>query len=626
MKSAFDLWRMPVEETTISMLLAPMITKSAQGFQPARTIFRRCTIVAGVVLGLATFLPTVLYAEGERPAIALEPTNRTVYAGDSVTFGVKDQRAGESDFQWQRMRGVQGRWTDMVDTDGVSGAKTRFLMLGNVSRELDGDLFRLIIYARDSLPFYTDPARLLVVPVEGKDRSGLVHVLLAESGEAFRNPMKGFRPTRYFRDSGFKAQEYASVYKHYIRYTDLESSPADSVAKIVEWSNQSWAGIENENSKVIPRVVIYYPDNGEFWAAGIPHSAPPYREGNWTNAVLKQRLVAMIAKLGMAWDSDPRVAAVELGLWGKWGEHHIDPSTVSSIRADIADPSRIPPDFQTSMGDAAVRAFKTKKILIRYPGDTFVAYQFGCYWDSFGLPEDAASGNAEISKGNWRTQMNSGEVAFDWGSKAAVGGSPDGALSDIGVSDRIDDWIRRTHTSSLGWISEYNPGDPEIERNAKTMQKSLGYRYVVKEASYSRDIIPGSRLTVEFTVTNVGAAPFYYSWPVQAALIRQDHSVAWRGTFEADVTHWISCQDYQVSEQFVIPGTLSRGTYILALCVCDPAGMLPCLRFANANYYRGGWTPIGKVGVSEEVESTTLMPFDTLAGDHSLRYVVTQQR
>jgi hypothetical protein len=591
-----------------------------------RGLVGRYAVIARVAFGMATPVPIVWCAAGDVPTTIVEPINQTVRVGDSVNFGGKACGNGKSDFQWQRMKAAQGRWTDLADTEGLNGAKGPLLRLERVSRELDGDRYRVIIYTKDCPPYFSDPARLLVEPIEAGDRSGLVRVLMSESSEAFKNPMKGFRPTRYFKDSGFRARAYASIYKQYIRYTDLEASPGDSVAKIVDWSNQAWAGIESENSKVIPRVVIYYPESDEFWAAGIPHSPPPYRESNWTNDVLKQRLVGMIAKLGMAWDGDPRVAAVELGLWGKWGEHHIDPSIISSIRPDVADRSRIPPDFQTAMGDAAARAFKSKKVLIRYPGDTFTAYKFGCYWDSFGLPEDAASGDGEIAKGNWRTEMNSGEVAFDWGSKEAVGGSPDGALSNTSVSDRLDEWIARTHTSSLGWISDYHEGVPEIERNAKTMQKSLGYRYVVKEAGYSSETGPDSKLIVEFTVTNVGAAPFYYSWPVQAALLRKNLSVAWRGTFDADITRWVECQDYKVSGQFVLPGTLAKGTYILALCVCDPAGMLPCLRFANSNYYRGGWTPIGEVGVSEKIGSTALTPFDTLAGDHSLKYFVAHQR
>ena len=89
-------------------------------------------------------------------------------------------------------------------------------------------------------------------------------VNLSETSEAFKNPMKGFRPSRYIQDTSFKDYEYTTTYKQYIKYTDLENFATDSVQKIKDWSNASW-------------------------------------------------------------DNDPRVAAIELGLYGNWGENHIYP-------------------------------------------------------------------------------------------------------------------------------------------------------------------------------------------------------------------------------------------------------------------------------------------------------------
>lgn len=587
---------------------------------------RRLFALAGIMVGKTTIawgsdFPAAC------TAIITEPVNQTVLEGGPVTFVAILQDSREESVRWQRMSLADGHWGDLGESDQIRGAGTPRLTLTNVSSRESGNRYRVAISSVRRQTAYSDSAGLLVVSRTGAGSDGrATQVLLSETQEAFKNPMKGFRPTRYVAEHGFKAHEFASVYKHYIRYTDLENSAADTAGKIVEWSNREWAGIEKENIKVIPRVVIYYPGEGEFWASGIPHTPPSDNETNWIGEVLKRRLSAMILKLGDAWDRDPRVAAIELGLWGRWGEHHIDHEAVSGVPLDPELSGRIPPAFQKAVGDAALRAFRIKKVMIRYPADTFSDYPFGCYWDSFALPEDCVSGEGEIAKAVWRTQMNSGEVAFDWGTRAAVGGSPDGALSDTTIADYISQWIRRTHTSSLGWISDYDPANPKLRRNAQSLQKTMGYRLVVKEASYSREVKPGSRLAVEFTATNVGSAPFYYRWPVQAALLRDDRSISWRGTFDADIRDWTECRDYSVSAQFAIPQDLARGIYVLALCICDPAGMLPSLRFANVNYYRGGWTPIGKVGILEEAGDSALGPFDSLADDHSLHYAVTDCR
>ncbi len=438
-------------------------------------------------------------------------------------------------------------------------------------------------------------------------------ITLTESSEAFKNPMKGFRPTRYIQDSAFPNHEYATVYKQYIKYTDLENNATDSVQKIKDWSNVAWAGIQNKNIKVIPRVLIVYPDGpggGQYWPAGVAHDGTP---SQWTSDQLKTRLVAFAAKLGQAWDGDPRVAAVELGLWGNWGEHHIYPATLPS------GDDRIPLAFQTALGNAFTQAFPTKKVMVRYP-DTFTNFQFGYIWDSFALPDEAANGDAVIARNSWREQMNSGEVAYDWGDQSQLGGSPDGTLGRAANTDYVIDWIRRTHTSSLGWIAEYTAGNASVAANATRMQKALGYRYVLKDATFTTQVASGGNLPVSFNVTNKGNAPFYYRWPVKATLLRADRSVAWSGAFSADIRGWLPGVSYAVSQTFALPTSLTAGVYTLALSVNDPAGDAPSLRFANTNYYGGGWTVVGKVGVGQAPASQNLGTFDALKTDNSLQY------
>jgi hypothetical protein len=440
-----------------------------------------------------------------------------------------------------------------------------------------------------------------------------VTVNLTESTEAFKNPMKGFRPTRYLQDSAFPSHEYATVYKQYIKYTDLENNAGDPVQKIKDWSNVAWAGIEGKNIKVIPRVVIVYPDGpdgGQYWPDGVAHDGTP---GQWTTEQLKSRLVAFVGKLGQAWDGDPRVAAVELGLWGKWGEHHIYPETLP----DGSD--RIPLDFQTALGTAFARAFPSKKVMVRNP-DRFMDFQVGFIWDSFALPDDASSGNGIISRNNWATQMNSGEVAYDWGDQSRLGGSPDGTLGSTSNTDYVIDWIRRTHTSSLGWIAEYSASNGTVAANATRMQKEFGYRYVLANAVFPSQVQSGGSLSVSFNVANTGNAPFYYRWPVKATLLRADRSIAWSGAFDADIRLWLPGKSYGVSKSFTLPASVTSGVYTLALSVNDPAGDMPSLRFANKNYYAGGWTVVGKVGVNQAPTSQNLGSFDGLKNDSSLKY------
>lgn len=445
-----------------------------------------------------------------------------------------------------------------------------------------------------------------------------VTVLLTETQEAFANPMKGFRPTRYIQDTDFPAGEYVSTCKQYIKYTDLETDENNTAEKIIEWSNQAWEGIEEKNMKVIPRVVIVYPngpDGGDdgYWPEGIAHDDPVYR---WLTDPFKRRMRDFIAKLGEAWDDDPRVAAVEIGLWGNWGEHHIYPLTLPNGAGD-----RIPEDFQTAIGDAFTEAFHHKKLMVRYP-ETFTEYDFGYIWDSFALPDDENCGELIIGNRRWKTQMISGEVAYDWGDQTVLMGSPDGTLSDGDSTDYVIDWIRRTHASSLGWIAEYSEDDPAITANASRMQKAFGYRYVINNATYTKALMPGDTMSLSFDVSNVGNAPFYYQWPVQVSLLDADHAPVWRDIVHVDIRNWHPGYTYTVTDRFEISGDLRKGAYTLAIAVLDPSGDMPSLRFANTNYYTGGRTPLGLIGVGHGVEDVSVGPFDSLYDDHTLSYTL----
>ncbi len=70
----------------------------------------------------------------------------------------------------------------------------------------------------------------------------------------------------------------------------------------------------------------------------------------------------------MAWDNDPRMAFIELGIFGKWWEHHgLSPT----------------PEMQMLVGDYFAKAFKNKKVSVRHVWNQFTQHPFGEYWDSW---------------------------------------------------------------------------------------------------------------------------------------------------------------------------------------------------------------------------------------------------
>jgi hypothetical protein len=137
----------------------------------------------------------------------------------------------------------------------------------------------------------------------------------------------------------------------------------------------------------------------------------------------------------------------------------------------------------------------------------------------------------------------------------------------------------------------------------------------------SRSIAQSGALGISFTVKNVANAPFYYSWPIGVSLLDGNSNVVWSGTLPGvDIRQWMPGNSYDV-EGSVTPGVPS-GVYTLALSVLDPSGNTPSLRFANTNYLKGGWTPIGKVGIGQGTPDQTLPSFASLYSDHTLHYTM----
>ncbi len=448
-----------------------------------------------------------------------------------------------------------------------------------------------------------------------------------ETPEAFPNPLKGFR-----------GGEYATLNHVYIKWSDMEKDSTDGVDKIKEYSDKVFKAMPALNQKAIPRVFLAYPYDkqnkdsslievrGGYYTVKYVASYFPkdLKALDYTSPAFQLRLKKMIVKMAEAWDNDPRVAYIEMGLIGFWGEQH----------------SPIPtPEVQQIMGTWFKTYFKHKKVMIRYARD-FTGFEFGYYWDSFAHFDESKQYNGMLAKGDyWKRQVVGGETAYDWGHyKTQPGAGPDSSLLQPVHFNYIMDLIRTLHANHLGWIANYSKKSPEVARKASEMQKIFGYRFVLEEAEYTKEVKPGGKLNITMKVRNVGSAPMYYNWPVQISLLdRKDKKVIWSGIIkDADISTWMpgdkwnnTLQQYDlpaplniVKAQFRLPVNLEKGEYLLAVSVLDPSANLPSLRFAIENYFSGGYHPLGRIGIGMTPDSYDLVnfKFDNLKEDKTLHY------
>ena len=441
-------------------------------------------------------------------------------------------------------------------------------------------------------------------------RQNLVTIYPEEYEHAFRNPLKGFR------SSLGKEHEYGALIKYYIRWNELENVASDGVEKIIEVCNSKWKGIEEKNMKFIPRVYLAWPGRKGGWPADMT-------DGDFTSDQFKQRAIALIQKLGKAWDNDSRVAFVEMGLIGEWGEMEWPETKDEIIEAVTAQ-------FAAS--------FQKKLVMIRWP-NTYNddIYNFGYYWDSWSHQDQKYYGfHLNNTAPKWKTAVIGGETAYNWGNvQIQPGKSPDESLSMPVHRDYIIDDIRRLHTNHMGWIADYSHDNESVREGAALVQKAMGYRFVISEVTYPKRIDTDTKFTVSFKVKNTGSTPFYYNWPVEVSLIDpKTKQPVWKNTCtNLDIRNWmpgdkwndstdtytIPAETYMVNQTFLL-SEVPSGEYILAIAILDPAGNRPCARFAIKNYYNGGRHPIGKVGTNQTIDSFSVSGFDDIQSDRSLSY------
>lgn len=433
-----------------------------------------------------------------------------------------------------------------------------------------------------------------------------------EYTQPIRNPLRGFRGSEISTKN-----EWSTVGKYYVGWNELENNASDDVDKIINWTNKHWKGVEDNNIKIVPRVWLDYPRRKPAWPNDMTI-------GDFTSEQFKSRVKDLIRKLGEAWDNDPRVAFVEIGIVGKWGEQHSPHPTK---------------EVQDIIGKAYTEAFLHKKLLRSLP-DEFVKFHFGFCWDSFAHYDEIDMYEQPLlDMGDyWKTAIIEGETAYNWGEyKIQAGDNPDDTLLDTVHRYFLESFIKELHCTSLGWVSQYNASNPEIKKAAEEVQKTFGYRFVINEFTYPKSIITGKSFELSFSVTNIGVAPFYYDWPVELSLLDNKGKIVWKEIFkDVDIRKWYPGDKYNkitkqyddkpevniINNSFTLNTELPKGIYTIAISILDPAGNIPSLRFAIENYFIGGRHPMGYLGV-DTIPSQLKIPFekfDNMNNDKTLHY------
>lgn len=402
-------------------------------------------------------------------------------------------------------------------------------------------------------------------------------IQLEEIDDILPNPFKGFAP--WIGDEN-------PIYETKLQQATFAWSELEPRQGVYNWARleKDWGNVAMTGKRVGFRIAAAIPGSGEIntpqWLIDQGVKMRPYsidgHEGlapDWDDPKFLMAHHDFIMALGARYDKDPRVAWIDIGSYGFWGEWHVWLN--DSLAATQATKQAILDDYFT--------AFPTKAKVIAFDDDFATKYVTdrggGIRNDCLGTSESndwylESLNRIDPSMNDrvWKTAIITGEFC----------GSNQGAIE--GTAKRFDlnyEFIKKTHWSFIGSAGgAIKPQSEEHRKNLDKLYKTLGYRFVLREVNFEKSINKGDTLEITIKIENKGVAPFYFKWPLTLYMFDEKQQIVFQQLLDVDIRSWLPGTS-TVSTKIVIPEQLNPGKYDVKLAIHDPDSSQPGLMFAN---------------------------------------------
>lgn len=395
------------------------------------------------------------------------------------------------------------------------------------------------------------------------------------------NPLKGWCA---YSDPGFVHSLPVSMAYFYASWRALEPEPGR-----YDWEafEKKWDAPLAQGKHVILRLFLEYPNEPTGlpqWviASGVkrtPYDTKEVGKGrcpDWDDPKLLEPLLRFIAAFGKRYNNHPRVAFVQLGTLGFWGEWHTWP--VEKLMASVATQKKVVAAYRAAFPDVPLHA--------RYPHEATNHPWLGYHDDM--IPEDT------LGKEDWKflPSLTRAGRTENW-RVAPLGGEmvPGQAKKWLGEGwETLQKSVEALHFS---WVGPYCPANEEKltaqdRARAEALMRRMGYSFRWTKLTLDTEKTPGA-LTIQLDGINEGVAPFYRSWPVELAVLDEAGKPLALTRPNTDPRRWLPGP---LALTATLPKAPSRGR--LAIRVVDPwKDAARPLRFANAlPTLPGGWTAL----------------------------------
>lgn len=400
--------------------------------------------------------------------------------------------------------------------------------------------------------------------------------------DVLSNPYMGLAPDS--RNDSY-AQNHTLVYAN-LTWRQLEPKKGsykfeqvEKELKLAEWGERG--------AKWVIRIIMDYPTDkshldipdwlyrelngdGDWYSNSYGKGFSP----NYSNPQLIAYHQKLIEKLGEHYKNDPRLAFIELGSIGHWGEWHTNTSR---------------PFPKLAVTDQYVQPyldqFPDSILLMRRPHPIARKFKLGLFNDVFGNRDQTAEYKSWADKGytSWLT-LEKMPAMPDYWKYAPSGGefSPSKSLKRYFSAASINDTIAQAKSTHISWLG---PNTPATFTANGTQQKylnqllnTIGYRFVVHKEIHEASVAPGSDLNVKLDLENQGVAPFYFPWVLELSLADANGEIVAKAETSADIRKWLPGK-VTTSHALPIPDELPAGSYTVCIAILDPQNGEPAIEW-----------------------------------------------
>ncbi|OQC18202.1 MAG: hypothetical protein BWX72_00181 [Firmicutes bacterium ADurb.Bin080] len=407
----------------------------------------------------------------------------------------------------------------------------------------------------------------------------LEEVELIEIDDPLENPFKGF--ATWIGDTN-------PMFDEKLQYATFAWRDIEPQKGVYNWSRleQGWGDVQKTEKRVGFRIAACIPGSEQNdipqWLIDEGVSMRPYsidgHQGfapDWDDTVFLAAHHDFITALGSRYDQDPRVAWIDIGSYGFWGEWHVWLN--ESLSATQETKQAILEDY--------FQAFPTKPKVIAFDDDFATKYVTerggGIRNDCLGT--EASNNwylksldriNPTLNENVWKTAIITGE--FCGGTQGAI----DGTTLRFNLNF---DFIKQTHWSFIGPAGgAIQPQSEEHRKNLELLHKTLGYRFVIRRFVHRDDVKKGENFEFDIQIENKGIAPFYFQWPFVVYFTNENDSTLLEVETGIDIREWLPGTWSKIVSIY-IPVSIPAGVYNIKLAVHDPNTNEPALLFANTN-------------------------------------------